>query len=161
MQVSASNGGVPKVALLSAHLTEAGIIGDAWRYPFHGGGRKAILLVTLEGIDELVSRGFPLFAGAMGENLTTRGLDRRELRIGHRLRVGGAEIELTQLRTPCATLDVYGAGVQAAMYDAQAQAGDPRSHRWGLGGFYASVVKPGTVCAGDRIINVTTPAAPS
>ena len=65
--------------------------------------------------------------------------------------MGDAEIELTQIRTPCATLDVYGSGIQAAIYDARVQAGDPESPRWGLSGFYASVVQPGTVRAGDAI----------
>ena len=150
-QVSVSQGGIPKFAIPSAGLTEIGIAGDAWRYPFHGGRRKAILLVTVEGIDELIAQGFPLFPGALGENLTTRGLDQRELRIGQRFRVGDAEIELTLIRTPCATLDRYGRGIQAAMYDARVQAGDPASQRWGLSGFYASVVQPATVRAGDPI----------
>ena len=151
VHVSVSQGGIPKLAVPSAELTEIGIAGDAWRYPFHGGRRKAILLITIEGIDELISHGFPLFPGALGENLTTRGLDRRELRIGQRFRVGEAEIELTHTRTPCATLDVYGSGIQAAIYDARVQARDPESKRWGLSGFYASVVQPGTVRAGDTI----------
>jgi MOSC domain-containing protein YiiM len=151
VQVNVSHGGIPKVAIPSGELTAAGIAGDAWRYPFHGGHRRAILLVTLEGIDELIAQGFPLFPGALGENLTTRGLNRRELRIGQRLQVGDAGIELTEIRTPCTTLDVYGSAVQAAMYDARAQAGHPQSPRWGLSGFYASVVQPGTVRAGDTI----------
>ena len=151
VQISVSQGGIPKLAIPSAELTDQGIAGDSWRYPFHGGRRKAILLVTMEGIDELVSQGFPLFPGALGENLTTAGLDRRELRIGQRLVVGDAEIELVQLRTPCGTLDVYGAAIQASMFDAQAQARDPASPRWGLSGFYASVVRPGTIRAADRI----------
>jgi MOSC domain-containing protein YiiM len=128
-----------------------GIVGDAWRYPFHGGRRKAILLITVEGIDELVSQGIALFPGALGENLTTRGLDRHQLRLGQRIQVGGAAIELTQVRLPCSTLDIYGSGIQAAIYDARVQAGDPGSPRWGLSGFYASVVQPGTVRAGDPI----------
>jgi MOSC domain-containing protein YiiM len=151
VQVSVSQGGVPKLAIPSGELTEIGIAGDAWRYPFHGGRRQAILLVTIEGIDELVSRGFPVFPGALGENLTTRGLDRRQLRMGQRIRVGEAEIELTRMRAPCATLDVYGSGIQAAIYDARVRAGDPESQRWGLSGFYASVVQPGIVRAGDSI----------
>jgi MOSC domain-containing protein YiiM len=151
VQVSVSQGGIPKLATPSAELTEIGIDGDAWRYPFHGGRRKAVLLITIEGIDELISQGFPLFPGALGENVTTRGLDRRELRIGQRYQIGDAMIELTQVRTPCATLDVYSSGIQAAMYDARVQAGDPGSRRWGLSGFYASVVQPGTVRAGDPI----------
>ena len=95
LQVNVSRGGIPKRAIPSGELTAAGIAGDAWRYPFHGGTRKAILLVTIEGIDELFSQGFPLFPGALGENLTTRGLDRRALRLGQRLQVGDAAIELT------------------------------------------------------------------
>src|SRR5262249_58994928 len=110
VQVSMSRGGIPKFAIPTAQLTEAGIAGDRWRYRFHGGRRKAILLITAEGIDELLKQGFPLFPGALGENLTSRGLDRRALRLGQRLQVGEAQVELTQIRVPCATLDLYGPG---------------------------------------------------
>ena len=151
VQLSVSRGGVPKRALPNAEFTAKGISGDAWRYPFHGGRRKAILLITIEGIEELIARGFPLFAGALGENLTTRGIDRRALRLRQRLQVGNAAIELTQIRTPCATLNVYGSGIQAAMYDARVQSGDSSSERWGLSGFYASVIQAGTVHPGDPI----------
>jgi MOSC domain-containing protein YiiM len=152
LQVNVSRGGIPKRPTLLGELTTAGVTGDAWRFPFHGGMRKAILLVTTEGIDELCSQGFPLFPGALGENLTTRGLDRHALRPGHRLPVGNAVIELTTIRTPCATLDVYGTGIQAAMYDARVLKGDPDSPLWGLSGFYASVVQPGIVRPGDPIV---------
>jgi MOSC domain-containing protein YiiM len=158
VQVNVSNGGVPKRAIPSAHLTATGIEGDAWRYPFHGGRRKAVLVITAESIAELVSQGYPLFPGALGENVTTRGLDRRGLRLGQRFRVGTAEIELVQIRVPCSTVDVYGRGIQAAMYDAQVQAGDARSPRWGLSGFYASVLQPGIVNPGDTM--TLTPGRP-
>ena len=95
VQISVSPGGIPKRAIASAELTEAGIVGDAWRFPFHGGRRKAILLVTTEGIDEVVAQGFSLFPGALGENLTTRGLDRRALRL-----VQGVEIAARGSRGP-------------------------------------------------------------
>jgi MOSC domain-containing protein YiiM len=151
VQVSVSQGGIPKRAIPSAELTETGLVGDAWRYPFHGGRRKAILLITAEGIEELVEQGFKLFLGALGENLTTRGLDRRQLRLGQRFRVGEAEIQLIQIRTPCGTLDVYGSGIQDELFDARVQAGDPCSPRWGLSGFYASTAQSGTIRAGDAI----------
>ena len=113
LQVNVSRGGIPKQPVPSGDLTATGIEGDAWRYPFHGGPRQALLLITIEGIEELVAQGFPLYAGALGENLTTRGLDRRALRFGQRLRVGDATIQLTKMRQPCATLNVYGPGIQA------------------------------------------------
>ena len=152
LQVNVSRGGIPKRPILLGNLTPVGVSGDAWRFPFHGGVRKAILLITIEGIDELCLQGFPLFAGALGENLTTTGLDRRALRLGQRLQVGDAAIELTTIRTPCTTLDVYGTGIQKAMFDSRVQKGNPESPRWGLSGFYASVVQPGIVRPGDAIV---------
>jgi MOSC domain-containing protein YiiM len=152
VQVNVSRGGIPKRPIPSGEMTETGIVGDAWRFPFHGGKRKAILLITLEGIEELIAQGFVLYPGALGENITTRGLDRRELRIGQRLRIGNAAIELTHIRTPCATLNVYGPSIQAAMYDARVQKHDPQSERWGLSGIYASVIRPATIGPGDSIV---------
>ena len=83
---------------------------------------------------------------------TTAGLDRRRLRIGQRYRIGGTLVELTKVRAPCATLNVYGPGIQKAVYDAQVKAGDPSSPRWGLSGFYTSVLRPGSVRPGDPIM---------
>ena len=151
IQVSISAGGVPNHAIAEGTLTKNGIVGDAWRYPFHGGPKRAILLITAEGVDELAAHGFPVYYGALGENLTTRGLDRRSLRIGQRFRTGQAVIELTQVRLPCDTLSVYGTGIQAAMFNAAVQAGDAASLVWGLSGFYGSVEEPGILRPGDRI----------
>lgn len=133
-------------------MTKLGIVGDDQAHPqIHGGPVQALLIVTAEGIDELIAQGFPLFAGALGENLTTRGLDRRAMRIGQRYRTPYLIFELTKMREPCQQLLVYGAGIQKAVYDSQIQAGDASSPRWGLGGFYASVIQPGTVRTGDPI----------
>ena len=151
LQVNVSQGGIPKREIPFGELTPEGIAGDSWRYPFHGGPRQAVLLITIEGIEELIAQGFPLYPGALGENLLTRGIDRRALRFGQRLQVGEAIIELTKMRQPCATLNPYGPGIQAAMYDARVKDGDHESPRWGLSGFYASVVQPGVVRAGDTV----------
>jgi MOSC domain-containing protein YiiM len=111
-----------------------------------------MLLITSEGIDELRAAGFPLYYGALGENITTRGLDRRAMRIGQRWRIGRIVIELTKVRVPCAAIQVYGAGIGNAIYDQEVKAGDPSSPRWGLSGFYASVVKAGPIGVGDTIV---------
>jgi MOSC domain-containing protein YiiM len=152
LQISTSQGGIPKRAVPSAEVTRTGIVGDRWRHPqIHGGPRKAILLITAEGTEELVAEGFPLYPGALGENITTLNLDRRSLRLGQRYRIGEVVIELSEIREPCRTLNIYGKGIQAAIHDAQARAGDPASPRWGLSGFYASVVCAGVIDAEDAI----------
>jgi MOSC domain-containing protein YiiM len=152
VQVSVSAGGVPKHAIGCGDVTVGGIAGDGWHHPqFHGIPKRAILMITAEGLDEIKAMGFPVYPGALGENLTTRGLDRRALRIGQPFRCGAASIQLTELRLPCDTLSVYGNGIQAAIYDARAMRVDPSSDVWGLSGFYASVIEPGVLRPGDSI----------
>src|SRR5215470_12266844 len=102
LQINVSHGGLPKRALAEGELTPLGLAGDLHSHPqIHGGARQALLLMTAEGIDELTALGFPLFYGALGENITTRGLDRRVWRIGQRWRLGDVVIELTKIRGPC------------------------------------------------------------
>lgn len=150
--INISPGGVPKRPIPEATVTVAGIRGDSWAHPaIHGGPRQALLLITSEGLDELIAQGFPLYPGALGENLTTTGLDRRHMRLGQRFRIGDVFCELTKMRGPCSTLDIYGAGIQRAVYDAQVKAGDATSPRWGLGGFYAQVLQPGVIRPHDII----------
>ena len=152
LQINVSSGGVPKRPILKGEVTPLGLAGDAHAHPqIHGGPRKALLLITSEGIDELKAAGFPLYHGALGENLTTQGLDRRTVRLGQRYRIGQVTIEITKVRVPCETLNPYGPGIQKAVYDSAVKANDPTSERWGLSGFYASVVRPGAIHPGDSI----------
>ncbi|HEY1206476.1 MAG: MOSC domain-containing protein [Bryobacteraceae bacterium] len=149
LQINLSPGGLPKRPVPEAYLTPLGFQGDGVAHPaVHGGPEKALLLVTAETTDELVARGFPLFYGALGENLTTRGLDRRDMRGGMRFRAGQALIELTRPRTPCTSLDVYGPELRRLIPGKDAPPSDPA---WAMGGFYASVAEPGWVRAGDII----------
>jgi MOSC domain-containing protein YiiM len=153
LQINISRGGVPKSAVVNAMVTPLGIEGDLHAHPgIHGGPLKALLLITSEGIEELREAGFSLFYGALGENITTRGVDRRAMRIGQRWRIGQIVVELTKVRMPCSTIQVYRADIGNAIYDQEVKAGDPSSPRWGLSGFYASVVKAGPICVGDPIL---------
>jgi MOSC domain-containing protein YiiM len=153
LQVSISRGGVPKRAIPEGDVTPLGIAGDGYNHPqIHGGPRQAVLLISSEAISELTSLGYLLYPGALGENITTVGVDRRQWRAGQRWRVGQAVVELTKVRAPCETLSVYGPGIQKAVYDARVKAGDPSSPRWALAGFYASVAQPGIVRPGDPIL---------
>ena len=133
-------------------VTPLGLEGDLHAHPrIHGGPAKALLLITREGIEELKQQGFPLFHGALGENITSTGLNRRDLRIGQRWRIGEVLVEITKVRSPCRTIDVYGAGIAAAVYDQDVKAGDASSPRWGLSGFYAAILRGGSITRGDSI----------
>lgn len=152
VQISASNGGVPKYPLALGHVTANGVAGDRQAHPnIHGGPRQALLLITSEGLDELKVQGYPLYPGALGENITTQGIDRRTMRLGQRYRVGEVVLEITKMRQPCDQLSPYGDGIQAAVFDASIKTGNTESPRWGLGGFYARVIQPGTIHPGDSI----------
>ncbi len=152
VQINISRGGVPKRPVAESVATPLGLEGDVCAHPeIHGGPTQAVLLIAAEAIEELIARGYPLYFGALGENFTTRGLDRRALRLGQRFRIGGALIELTKVRAPCSTLDVYGPSIQREIYDQAVKAGNIASPRWGMSGFYAAVIQPGPVRVGDPI----------
>ena len=152
VQVNISPGGLPKTPIAEGWITPLGIEGDRHAHPrIHGGPLKAVLLIAAETVDALKERGYPLFYGAMGENLTTRGIDIRDVRLGDQFRVGGAVIEITQPRGPCSALDVYGESLKQDVYDRKVKQRDHSSPRWGMSGFYASVVRAGAVREGDAI----------
>jgi MOSC domain-containing protein YiiM len=159
VQINISPGGIPKRAIPEAVVTPAGIQGDSWAHPqSHAGPGKALLVVSAETIDELRAEGFPVFPGALGENLTVRGIDRRQMRTGQRYRAGEVWFELTTVRVPCETLDVYGPSIRAALYDRQVEDGDAASPRWARAGFYAAVVQPGAIRPGDPVLLMGEPA---
>src|ERR1700688_2697788 len=118
VQINIARGGLPKRPVAESVATPLGLEGDVCAHPeIHGGPKQAVLLIAAETVEELIARGYPLYFGALGENFTTRGLDRRSLRLGQCFRVGGAVIELTKVRAPCSTLDVYGQSLGREIYD--------------------------------------------
>ena len=105
----------------------------------------------MEDIEDLRRSGFPVYPGALGENLTTTGLDMRAVRFGDRFRSGSGSpddfvLEITKLRQPCRTLNSIKKGIQTELFDRT-----PGSPRWGRGGFYAKVIQPGIVRVGAII----------
>jgi MOSC domain-containing protein YiiM len=97
--------------------------------------------------DELRAGGFDVAPGAMGENVTTRGLDLLALPDGARLRLGAeAVVEVTGLRNPCVQLDGFRPGLMAATL-----ARDAAGNLVRKAGVMAIVVAGGEVRAGDAI----------
>jgi MOSC domain-containing protein YiiM len=160
LQVSIGRGGVPKYPVPEARVTPTGLDGDAFAHPnIHGGPRQAVLLIASELFQEMQPLGYQLGPGSLGENVTMRGIDRRQLRIGQRYRLGPEVIvELTKFRTPCNTIRVYGANIKHDIFDSQVKAGDFTSRRWGMSGMYASVVVPGFIRPGDPIVLIAESA---
>ena len=144
-QINISRGGVPKIPIPVATVNQLGIVGDGHRYRYHGGPHKSLLLIAAEFIDVLRAEGWPVFYGALGENLTTRGLSYRDWRPGQCYAAGGIILELTTPRTPCATIEVYWPGIGKRIFDKGVKSLDPSSAHWGESGFYASVLRPGTI----------------
>lgn len=153
LQINISPGGIPKLPISVASLTSLGIVGDGHAHPqFHGGPNQALLLIASEAIAELAAAGFQVSNGALGENITTSGMNCREWRTGQRWKIGReVVIEFTKIRVPCKTLNKLGRGIQSAVYDEVVKANDPSSPCWGLGGFYAKVLTSGTFYPGDEI----------
>jgi len=71
--------------------------------------------------------------------------------MGDQIRAGGALLEITRPRGPCSQLNVYGPTLKDELTDDLVQSYDYRSPRWGMSGFYASVLTPGPVQPDDII----------
>lgn len=116
---------------------------------------RQVHLIHGELHDELREAGFEVAPGAMGENITMRGIDVLALPAGTRLFLGAtAVIELTGLRNPCKQLDRFQPGLMQAVLGRD---GDGNLIR--KAGVMAVVLMAGEVVAGDAI-GIELPPAP-
>jgi MOSC domain-containing protein YiiM len=109
----------------------------------HGGPFKAVYAYPSEHYEfwrhELPGVDLPW--GSFGENLTTAGLLEDDVHVGDRLRIGSAELVVTQPRLPCFKL-----GIRFGRADMVR-----RFQRSGRTGFYFSVAREGEVGPGDTL----------
>jgi MOSC domain-containing protein YiiM len=116
---------------------------------------RQLHLIQAELHDELRAAGFEIEAGALGENVTTRGVDLLSLPAGTLLRLGAeAVVEVTGLRNPCVQLDAFQAGLTAAVLGR-----DARGELVRKAGVMSVVRAGGEVAPGDPIA-VELPAGP-
>lgn len=77
---------------------------------------RQVHLVAEELLDELRANGFEVYPGAIGENVTTTGVDLLALPTGAVLRLGAsASVRITGLRNPCLQLDKFQKGLMKAV----------------------------------------------
>ena len=120
---------VPEIRLKKNH----GIVGDAHAGDWH----RQVSLLGTESVEKMrrVLPNIPV--GAFAENILTEGIELPALPIGTRLRVGEAELEITQIGKEC-----------HADCAIRRQVGDCVMPREGV---FAVVLREGTVCGGDPI----------
>ncbi|AFC29566.1 hypothetical protein PM3016_2686 [Paenibacillus mucilaginosus 3016] len=108
---------------------------------------RQVHLIHAELHDELRAKGYPVGAGEMGENVTTRGIDLLGLPAGTLLRIGSeAVIEVTGLRNPCPQLDRFMPGLKDQVLE---QGPDGSLVR--KAGIMAVVLAGGPIRPGDAI----------
>jgi MOSC domain-containing protein YiiM len=72
---------------------------------------RQVHLIHSELLDEMADHGHVLTPGALGENITTRGLDILGLAADTRLHIGATVIRVTGLRNPCRQIEEFMPGL--------------------------------------------------
>ncbi|HEX3428827.1 MAG TPA: MOSC domain-containing protein [Candidatus Limnocylindrales bacterium] len=148
LQVSVSPGGVPKVPVGEARVERHGLVGDRHDHDrVHGGPHRAVALFAVEAIERVRADGHPdVGPGAVGENLTTSGIELSLLPVGTRLAIGGDTgplLEISAPANPCDVIKGAFAGGKSGRISILLHPADSR--------MYARVLREGTVQPGDGI----------
>ena len=153
VQISVSPGGVPKLPVPSARVTELGLEGDLHRdVEHHGGPEQALCMFAMEQIRGLRAEGHNISPGAIGENLTVEGLDWERVTPGSRLELGaGVLVEVTRYTSPCFKIKQVFADGDFSRVSQKSRPGSSR--------VYARVLTTGVIHQGDtvRLVNLTPP----
>lgn len=147
-QISASGGGVPKLAIESAVVDESGIVGDMQAdRVHHGHPHQALCLFSLEVIERFQAEGHPVSPGVTGENITIVGLDWAEVVPGILMTIGPVEVEITKYTSPCYKNAQWFLEGRFDRMHADKHPGESR--------VYARIVKSGLVTTGDPVSLLT------
>jgi molybdopterin adenylyltransferase len=94
--------------------------------------KREVLFVSKEHLDSV-----DVEPGAIRENITVEGDDVEKWPIGQRVRVGGAEFEITMVCDPCHRMDELREGLRAELQNKR--------------GMLARIVESGDVAVGDPV----------
>jgi MOSC domain-containing protein YiiM len=108
---------------------------------------RQVHLIPIEVLEDAAANGFDVPPGAMGENITTGGVDLLGLPVGTVLELGDeAVVRVTGLRNPCVQIDDYQRGLLKEMLGR-----DERGDVVRRAGVMAVVVRGGPVRPGDAV----------
>lgn len=126
--------GIQKHEVEEIELVENfGIKGDAHSGKWH----RQVSFLAGEAVDHMKKkvRETKLLPGAFGENIVTRGINWTQVKVGGRIIINEAELEVTQLGKVCHD--------RCAIYNAAGECIMPTQ------GIFARVIKGGKIHAGD------------
>ncbi len=108
INISPQKGGRKSPVTQAELLAGLGLKDDGHAAP----GERQVSLLAKEAIDTMIARGLQLSPGDFAENFTTRGIDWSKCRVGDRLRIGTAELEISRIgkecHRPCAIFQAVG-----------------------------------------------------
>ncbi|MBI2817584.1 MAG: MOSC domain-containing protein [Acidobacteria bacterium] len=145
VSINRSDGGVPKLQVHQAMITESGLEGDRQaNSKIHGGPDRAVLVYSWEVIEALAREGHPIGIGTTGENLTVAQLDWNLVVPGVELRVGDARLLVTKMAAPC--FEIKG----SFTHEDQTRISEKLNPGWSRA--CTRVVQSGMVRVGDDVI---------
>lgn len=116
---------------------------------------RQVHLMTSELQDEFRAKGFDIEPGAIGDNMTTAGVELLDLPLGAKLGVGASVVlEVTGLRNPCRSLEARYKGISKEMLQHDEEGNAVRRT-----GVFSVVLQGGEVCVGDEL-SVELPEPP-
>ncbi len=153
VQISVSNGGVPKRAVEHGIVWEEGLEGDRQAdLRAHGGPTRALCLYSFEVIEKLRAEGHPIGPGSTGDNVTVGGLDWSRVVPGVEMRLGREVLlEITSYTAPCWKNARW---FLEGDFDRMNQSRHPGESR-----VYARVLRGGQIRVGDPVELIPATAA--
>ena len=126
--------GCRKYPVKSAFLKN-GIVGDA-----HAGkGEKQLSLLTKSSIEKMWRKGYNIQYGELAENITIDGIEAEDIKVGMRMKIGEAIIEVNKIGKECnKECELFKGKIEDCMMAKE--------------GFFAKVIKEGEIKVGNEVM---------
>ena len=133
-QIDILKGGVPKLPVRSAYISQKGLVGDKHKTKkYHGGLDSEVCLFLMDVIKKLQKEGHSILPGSTRENLTIRHHNYFLLKEGIKLQIGeNVLIEVVSYTVPCETIRALFLKVDFSIILQELNPGNSRLYATGL-----------------------------